>query len=228
MSRQRLARSLVAVLLAAQLIGSLVATLERGWQGLGLSLIAAPVAVAVAVSWAIPPALALVALAFAGYGLFLLVRWIAKGPRTGVAAPRHEEVLEHISELERDLSIGERCSAMTEAKLNPVKLWLDDLRVPPDESWIWVKTPAEAIELLERGEVERLSLDHDLGLLDDDGNDIATGYTVLLFIEEQVVHGTTTFDVPTIMVHSANSAAHARMISARNSIYRRIGRPEPR
>jgi hypothetical protein len=107
-SRQRLARTVVALLLVAQLIGSLVATLERGWTGLGISLIAAPVAVAVAVSWAIPPALALVALGFAGYGLFTVVRWITKGPRTDVAVPRHEDVLQNIEALERDLGIGER------------------------------------------------------------------------------------------------------------------------
>lgn len=48
-----------------------------------------------------------------------------------------------------------------------MKLWVDDLREPP-ESWTWAKTSAEAINLLvqagERGHVvEEISLDHDLG-----------------------------------------------------------------
>jgi hypothetical protein len=44
-----------------------------------------------------------------------------------------------------------------------VKVWLDDQRAAP-EGWVHVRTPEEAIRLLRRGEVEELSLDHDLGL----------------------------------------------------------------
>src|SRR5439155_2676500 len=46
-----------------------------------------------------------------------------------------------------------------------MKVWLDDRRSPyPDpDSWTWVRTPAEAIELLKTGEVTEISLDHDLG-----------------------------------------------------------------
>src|ERR1035437_3768958 len=98
-----------------------------------------------------------------------------------------------------------------------MKVWLDDRREPPLD-FVWVKTPAETITLLEAGEVEELSLDHDLGLWDDDGREL-TGYDVLLWIEEQVVlHG---YRPPRLSVHSANSAARSRMQQAISSIERR-------
>jgi Cyclic-phosphate processing Receiver domain len=91
-----------------------------------------------------------------------------------------------------------------------MKVWLDDRRAPhPDpETWIWVKTPAEAIELLRTGEVTELSLDHDLGLLD--GERELTGYDVVPWIEE--APATQGFVPPeTIRVHSSNSSAGPKM-----------------
>ena len=84
-----------------------------------------------------------------------------------------------------------------------MKVYLDDIRPTPD-GWIHVYWPDEAIELLKTGDVEIISLDHDLG--DDDRG---TGYDVIVWIEEAVV--TTGFNAPEIRVHSANSAARARM-----------------
>ncbi|EOG1039930.1 cyclic-phosphate processing receiver domain-containing protein [Pseudomonas aeruginosa] len=57
---------------------------------------------------------------------------------------------------------------------------MDDERSTP-EGWVRTFWPDETIELLKRGSVTELSLDHDLG--DDDRG---TGYTVLLWLEEQV------------------------------------------
>lgn len=50
-----------------------------------------------------------------------------------------------------------------------MKIWHDDIRVPPDPSWLWVRTNKQAIrELLEADymgdPVTEMSLDHDLGL----------------------------------------------------------------
>jgi hypothetical protein len=42
-----------------------------------------------------------------------------------------------------------------------LSVWLDDRRAPPDDGWVWVKTPAEAIALLKSCPVERLSLVED-------------------------------------------------------------------
>jgi hypothetical protein len=91
-----------------------------------------------------------------------------------------------------------------------VKVWLDDTRQPYPEpgSWVWTRTPAEAIGLLETGEVTELSLDHDLGLLD--GERELTGYDVVVWMEEAVV--TRGFVPPaTMRVHSSNASAAAKM-----------------
>ena len=107
---------------------------------------------------------------------------------------------------------------------NRLKVYLDDERSAP-EGWVRVKTPAQAIALLETGQVSQLSLDHDLG--DDEG--IGTGYDVVLWMEEQV-YGEShypmaptdalpcvgdnfgQFRVPDVVkVHSANVSARVKM-----------------
>jgi hypothetical protein len=93
-----------------------------------------------------------------------------------------------------------------------MKVFLDDEREAPD-GWVRVYWPAEAIELLQSGQVERLSLDHDLG---DDAR--GTGYDVILWIEEAVaLRG---FVPPKIFVHSANSSAVAKMLAGIQAIER--------
>lgn len=106
-----------------------------------------------------------------------------------------------------------------------VKLYLDDLRPVPD-GWLLVKTAQDAIRVLEKGHVEHLSLDHDLGACEEclQGmtpeewlvkNDLksmpncehfGTGYTVVCWMEET---GIWPEHKPT--VHSANPVGRARM-----------------
>ena len=91
-----------------------------------------------------------------------------------------------------------------------MKVWLDDLRQPyPDpENWVWVRTPDEAIALLETGEVCEISLDHDLGL--EEGGRELTGYDVVTWMERAVV--TEGFEPPRrIRVHSSNASAASKM-----------------
>ena len=71
----------------------------------------------------------------------------------------------------------------------------------------------EAIALLKTGQVEEISLDHDLG-----NDERGTGYDVILWIEEAVV--TKGFTPPKIRVHSANSSARIKMESGIASIIR--------
>ncbi len=98
-----------------------------------------------------------------------------------------------------------------------MKVWLDDLR-PAPSGWIWVKTPPEAISLLQGGEVEEMSLDHDLGLFDSDGLE-QTGGDVLYWVESQlVVHGR---KPPLLSVHSANPPARQKMERAIRAIEQR-------
>jgi hypothetical protein len=93
-----------------------------------------------------------------------------------------------------------------------VKVYLDDER-PTPPGWVGVRWPDEAIRLLESGQVEELSLDHDLG---DDAR--GTGYTVILWLEEAVaVRG---FVPPAITVHTANASARQKMLLGVRSIER--------
>lgn len=98
-----------------------------------------------------------------------------------------------------------------------MKIWLDDLRPTPDQTWTLVRTPKEAISLLESGEVQLISFDHDLGF---DGEREMTGYEVLLWVEEAVaVRG---FKPPEMRVHSANPPGHERLLKGIESIHRRV------
>ena len=100
-----------------------------------------------------------------------------------------------------------------------MKVWLDDERAAP-AGWVHVRTPEEAIELLRGGEVEELSLDHDLVL--GAGARERTGYDVLLWLEREVAAGRSR--PPTVLrVHSGNFGAIKRMEQAIDSIRRLAG-----
>lgn len=97
-----------------------------------------------------------------------------------------------------------------------MKVYLDDER-PTPEGWHRVYWPEEAIQLLESGAVEEISLDHDLG---DDAH--GTGYDVILWIEEAVaLRG---FRPPKISIHSANSSAVDKMRAGVQAIERLVQR----
>jgi hypothetical protein len=49
-----------------------------------------------------------------------------------------------------------------------IKLWHDDVREPPDDSWLWARDNADAMVVLGAFDVDVLSMDHDLG-----GSDIS-------------------------------------------------------
>ena len=80
-----------------------------------------------------------------------------------------------------------------------MKLWLDDLRSPPDHSWHWVTAVSAAKALLERFDVEIASLDNDLGEGQEEGR------RLVLWMAET---GTWPDEV---VVHSANVVAGAYM-----------------
>ena len=79
-----------------------------------------------------------------------------------------------------------------------MKIWVDDLRPPPDDSWEWAKTSLEALGWLwhvrmcyEDCHIEVMSLDHDLG------GDDTTRPIVLWMCENN-------FWPDEVVVHSAN------------------------
>ena len=100
-----------------------------------------------------------------------------------------------------------------------MKLWLDDLRDPltfgagfvvPNravrvlmkhgrDGWIWVKTVPEAKAILEKGGIDVLSCDNDLG------SGLQEGYQLLDWLEEKAFEGS--FPIPEhIYVHSDDMA----------------------
>ena len=87
-----------------------------------------------------------------------------------------------------------------------MKVWLDDMR-PAPEGWTHILWPQEAVELLVKGNVTHISLDHDLG---DDAH--GTGYDVLLWIEQATMMSS--FRPPMMAVHSANVSARQKMLAA--------------
>lgn len=88
-----------------------------------------------------------------------------------------------------------------------MKLWLDDQRKPPWGFDLWAKDYDEAIALLSahKGELEHVSLDHDL-CLDDQARDTKdrsrfkerTGYDVALYMVEHGLWPTTSIHVHTL------------------------------
>ena len=100
-----------------------------------------------------------------------------------------------------------------------MKLWLDDIRQEP-EGWTRCFRPEEVIELLQGGEVEEISLDYDLGLVDERGID-RNGEDVLKWIEREVVEQGSSFRLPVIRIHSANPVGRQRLERALEAITRR-------
>ena len=90
-----------------------------------------------------------------------------------------------------------------------MKVYLDDVR-PAPPGWIRTYTAKSTIVLLETGEVDEVSLDHDLGAR-------ATGYDVLLWLEEKVLTDTEYYP-PKVYVHTANTSAEIKMKQAAKKI----------
>ena len=86
-----------------------------------------------------------------------------------------------------------------------VKLWLDDIRTPPDETWTWVKTVADAKALMKKEQVSIASLDHDLGIPNEDELK-ETGYWFVLWMAEYNI-----WPSEKVMIHSGNVVGVTRM-----------------
>lgn len=95
-----------------------------------------------------------------------------------------------------------------------MKIFLDDMRPAPDNSWILVKTPQEAIKLIMSGQVEEASLDHDLGAGQP------TGYDLLKWVEEEVFNNN--FEPPIFHIHSANPVGRRNMYAAIKKIKQQV------
>ncbi len=85
-----------------------------------------------------------------------------------------------------------------------VKIFLDDVRNPPDSTWLIARNSAECIKLLKKheGKIKELSLDHDLG--EFVGCSERTGKVPLQWLEQRVIQDQD-YPLPkVIFIHSAN------------------------
>jgi hypothetical protein len=87
------------------------------------------------------------------------------------------------------------------------KLWVDDTREPPDDTWIWAKKISEAWRYLQNVIPSIISLDHDLGE-PEPGYGMENGYDLLIAM----------FDAKRIpdqiYIHTMNPVAKMRMEKA--------------
>ena len=91
-----------------------------------------------------------------------------------------------------------------------MKLWLDDSRRLPrvkpgtNSDWVLAKSVNQAIEIMETGEVNFASLDHDLGIWSSEGG---SGIKLLDWMAEEDL-----WPVDGITVHSANPVGVKQML----------------
>lgn len=95
-----------------------------------------------------------------------------------------------------------------------MKLWVDDVRTPPDESWQWASDAENALYLLRMFHVEELSLDHDLG-------DGASGYDIIKWIEKRF-HEESVPPPASIVTHSANPVGVENIERAVKALHRAV------
>lgn len=95
-----------------------------------------------------------------------------------------------------------------------MKLYLDDMRTPPDDTWVLANTYAEMCDYLRLNwdSITAVSLDHDLG-------EQHTGYDVMLNIEHYC-HLKGACAPFTIVFHTANPVGRANMQQVVDSINR--------
>lgn len=96
-------------------------------------------------------------------------------------------------------------------KDDQVRIWLDDMRRPPNDAWKWVRDYNEAVAALEGNAVKFISFDHDLG----EGK---TGYDFACKIERLASEGR----IPRFEwdVHSRNPVGASRIASAMRAVER--------
>lgn len=99
-----------------------------------------------------------------------------------------------------------------------IKIWLDDERNPPDNTWLHTKHVYQAWHFIKNGIVNEISFDHDLGEREVTGNSLAKRIEEYLFLNE----------LPRIIwhVHSQNPVGRQNIISTMQSCDRMWDRME--
>lgn len=102
-------------------------------------------------------------------------------------------------------------SMLRAGKLPLNKLWVDDVRPVPDETWDVARNFHTAIYLLDNNYYDEVSLDHDLGIESFYGDRELTGRDILNWLIWRV--SVTNLPVPRLVrCHSANPVASKTMI----------------
>lgn len=88
------------------------------------------------------------------------------------------------------------------------KLWVDDTRRPPDDSWDWAHDAREAKKLTKQNDYKHMSLDHDLGILQYESKvvinpDALSGGDFVLWLHEHRKHMPKSVNLHT---HNSNGA----------------------
>lgn len=101
---------------------------------------------------------------------------------------------------------------------NALFIFLDDVRNPPSDHWIVVRTAGAAYEAILKGNKEDremvVSLDHDLG------EDIPTGYDLLNWLEKDIATDQSFRPNIAFQIHSANPVGRDNMARAIGAIER--------
>lgn len=100
-----------------------------------------------------------------------------------------------------------------------MKLFVDDMRMPPSPGWSVVRSYSEAIIALRNNPIEVLSLDNDLG-------EEKEGWEILNWIEREIFINQRYIPPKVYVVHSMNPVARIRMYRAIDAIIRMIAKKE--
>lgn len=94
------------------------------------------------------------------------------------------------------------------------KIFVDDIRIPLDEEWTIIKSYPDFIYFIENhnfDSIQEISLDHDLGLNE---NEEKTGYDIAKWLVNYSINNHTI--LPIVKVHSANPVGSNNIISLIN------------
>jgi hypothetical protein len=100
-----------------------------------------------------------------------------------------------------------------------MKIWLDDVRPPPDDTWAWATCAKDFSAFFADFKITEISFDHDIASEDYFGNEI-TGYHLLCGIEKEFQNNPD-FQLPKMQVHSANPVGRQRMQKVIDALERR-------
>lgn len=100
-----------------------------------------------------------------------------------------------------------------------MKVFLDDIRQPPDDTWILVRTYQGAADVITNNylQITDISLDHDLGGEYDGHTVHKSGYDIAVLIERMAYY---TKYVPNITVHSMNPVGRQAIFRAIEAIHK--------